>query len=127
MKRSSMIGMCLLAGVSVAILDVAGHAVASEPLPDASVVAYRGSRAPKQPQQKPPTVGDVTLTGVIDALQPNGLKIKASKDNKSKDRKDWFVTSKADTEFTIRPAPPQSGLRAKGPELVRIQRSNRRG
>ena len=67
---------------------------------------FRGglSRQPgaKQPQQKPPTVGDVTLTGVIDALQPNGLKIKASKDNKSKDRKDWFVTSKADTEFTIR-------------------------
>ncbi len=99
MKRRSMIGMCLLLGLSLSTFELAQRAIAAEPLPDASVVAYRGSRQPKQPQ---PTVSDVTLTGVIDGLQPNGLTIKASKDNKSKDRKEWFVTSGTASEFTIR-------------------------
>jgi hypothetical protein len=87
-------------GLSFSAFGVAQRVIAGEPLPDASVVAYRG-RPPAPPPQ--PKVSEVTLTGVVKAVQSNGLKIKASKTSKSKDQKDWFVLSMADTtEFTIR-------------------------
>ncbi len=101
MKRHSRIGICLVLGFSLSAFEFAECAVAGEPLPDASLVAYKGGNRQQKPPQQP-TISDVTLTGVIDGLQSNGLTIKASKDNKTKDQKPWFVTSASDTEFTIR-------------------------
>jgi hypothetical protein len=101
MKRCSTIGSCLLLGLSLFAFEFTERVLAGEPLPDASVVAYRGTRPPKQPAQ--PKVSEVTLNGVINEVQANGLTIKAGKTSRSRDQKQWLVMAQsATTEFTIR-------------------------
>ncbi len=103
MKHHSAIGMYFLIAVSVVTLNVAAERVAaSEPLPDASVLAYRSTpRQPKPPT--PPKISEVTLTGVVNDVAPKGLTIKAGKTSASKDQKQWLVFAQSDsTEFTIR-------------------------
>jgi hypothetical protein len=91
--------MCFLLGLSACAFEVAQRVIAGQPLPDASLVAYAGSRKPKPPAQ--PKISDVTLTGIISDVQPNGLPIDASKTGKSKNQTQWFVILQADTEGTI--------------------------
>ncbi len=103
MKHHSAIGMYFLIAVSVVTLNVAAERVAaSEPLPDASVLAYRSTpRQPKPPT--PPKISEVTLTGVVNDVAPKGLTIKAGKTSASKDQTQWLVFAQSDsTEFTIR-------------------------
>ncbi len=103
MERRSFIHVCLLLGLSVNALQCARGAVASEPLPDASVLAARTVKPPKQPQQpKPKITGDLVLTGVIEAVQSDGLKIKAGKTATAKNQEDWMVFARSSsTSFTI--------------------------
>src|SRR5271157_2339124 len=101
MERRSLLEICLLLGLSISAFEVAESAIASEPLPDASVVAYKGSKAPKQPAQPKPS--PVTLTGVIETVKANGLTIKAGKTGASKNQQEWLVFAQSDsTTFTIR-------------------------
>ena len=123
MKRRSLIGMCMVLGLSISAFEVAERVIAAEPLPDPSVVAYwvktprpnqnqnQNQNQKKKPEQ--PKVSDVTLTGTIDAVQPTGLKIKASKTTKGKDQKEWLVFARSDSsEFTIHATATVDYLRA---------------
>jgi len=99
MQRRSAIGMCLFLGLVFSAFEAAQRAIGSEPLPDVSMMAYRSH--PKSSPQ--PKVSDVTLTGVIAAVQFNGLTITASKTNKARNQKQWFVvlSPSGSTEVTI--------------------------
>lgn len=100
MKRCNVPGICFLFGLTVSALVTAGHAVAGEPLPDASVLAYRGGPKPPKPQPQP-KISEVTLTGRITEVQPTGMWIKAGTSAKSKDQKQWYVQAQSGAEFTI--------------------------
>ncbi|MGO9115094.1 MAG: hypothetical protein ACLP9L_38270, partial [Thermoguttaceae bacterium] len=90
-----------LLGLAVCAFEFAKHVIAGEPLPDASMVAYKASKQPKQPAQPKPSA--VTLTGVIEAVKSDGLKIKAGKTSISKNQQEWLVFAQSDsTAFTIR-------------------------
>lgn len=98
MKWRNRFGMCLLLGLSIFAFGLAESVIAGEPLPDASLLAANRPPQPKPPPQ--PKVSDVNLTGVIDAVQFNGLTIKAGN---GKGQKQWLVLAKSDaTAFTVR-------------------------
>lgn len=99
MKRRISVGMCLLFGLSVCAFELAERVAASEPLPDASVLA-QGRRPFFGPM--PPRISEVTLSGVIEAVQPNALTIIAGRTGRPWGQKQWLVLSWAGTtELTI--------------------------
>ena len=136
MKRQSLIGTCLLLGLSVSTCEVGERVIAGEPLPDVSMLAYwagfgggggggRGAggesgggnrqRPNQNPQmQQQPKISEVTLTGIVNDVQSSGLTINAtctSATSKSKEQKIWLVTGKPGADFTIRGTATLSYLR----------------
>lgn len=100
MQRQYSTGMCFLLGLAFWTFGAGELSIAGEPLPDASVLAYRGRRSHKPPAQ--PKISEVTLTGTITDVQSGGLTIKASKTSTSKNQKQWRVSAQSDTtSFTI--------------------------
>ena len=99
MKRQSLVGTCLLLGLSLSAFGVALRAIAGESLPDASVLA---AKPPKQPPQPKPKKSDVTLTGVIESAEPSSscLKIKAAKASAPKNQEEWLVFARSDSTTT---------------------------
>ena len=99
MKRRYWFGTCLLVEISASMLGFAEHALGGEPLPDASVVAYWARRPPNRAAQS--KTSEVTLIGIINRVQPDGLTVTPSK--KGKNQKQWLVVAESDsTDFTVR-------------------------
>jgi hypothetical protein len=104
MKARFSIVSGLILGLTLADCLLGTAVRADESLPDASVVAFANHKSGKRssgPKQTPPKVSEVTLTGVVDAVQANGLAIKAGKSTKGKDQKTWLVMPGQNVEVTI--------------------------
>jgi len=97
MQRCCTIGMCLILVIAFSTFGAVDCGIAGEPLPNASMVAYRSHPPP------PAKLSEVTLTGTILAAAPNGLTIKASKTNRARNQKQWFVvlSQSGSAEVTI--------------------------
>jgi len=111
MKSCSSFKICFLLGLSLSAIEFPQRAIAADPLPDASVVAYASYKKQAKPPP-PPKVSDVTLTGRINAVQANGLMITAGTTSKARNQAKWLVVSAADTEVNIHATATLDYLRA---------------
>jgi hypothetical protein len=101
MERRTWIGLCLFLGLYVHPYPIAERVVAGEPLPDDTFVAYKESKPAKQPPQPKPS--PIYLSGAIQSVQADGLKIKGGKTSDAKNQQEWLVYAQSEsTSFTIR-------------------------